>query len=463
MWDYCGIVLYVLLMLTMAILTRRTPKFLEFSLAGRRLPYFLIFASLSSTYIGPGFSIGASDRGFQTGFLYFFLFLPFALQTFIVGIFLAPRLAAMRNCTSIGDTMGQLYGRFTHLLTGISSVGICIMFTAFLAKVAGETVATFTGLPFAAGVAIVTALSVSYTFYGGIKASVLTDSIQFVVFTLIIPLIAILALFHSSFDISEASRIAVSNTKESFSELPFITALGVALSFFLGETLIPPYANRALASKSPKASTRSFILASVFCVFWLFSVTGIGLSYGIVSAEVKGDGALLGLAEIVLPSGLWGMLLISIIGIIMSSQDSVLNAGAVSFTRDIVNILPRFSGIMSESGHMLVGRLATLLIGIVGAISAAWLPSIIDALVLIYSIWAPTILLPLAMGLLIKKPPRHAGWLSILAGGTTSILWRHLYEESTNIPSILPALGIAAVAYCVGIIISRNTNNSKEH
>ena len=110
---------------------------------------------------------------------------------------------------------------------------------------------------------------------------------------------------------------------------------------------------------------------------------------------------------------------------------------------DIVNPIVQ----ISEKESMTIGRVGTLLIAIIGALSAGWLPGIIESLLIIYSIWAPTVLVPFVLGLIIKRPKPHAGWLSIITGGSTSIIWQTILNLPYGIPAILPGLGASLFAY----------------
>jgi SSS family solute:Na+ symporter len=441
-------------MMLLAWKTRLTPEFATFSLARKRLPAFLIFASLASNYIGPAFSIGAADQGAKTGFHSYLLFLPFALQTALVGLFLAPRLAALEGCATIGDFMRQRYGRTTQLLTGLCSVGICIFFVAFLGSAAGRVLADAIGVPNWVGTIALTSLAVAYTFYGGLKAEVITDTVQFVVFTVILPLVALLAF--RLVDAGTAIEHALQRTATTWQTTDWVTASGVALSFLLGETLIPPYANRALASKTPSGSRASFLLASLFCVVWLALVTTIG----VVAAELRPSfaetgGALYGLSRTVLHGGVMGLMIVAILGILMTSQDSALNSGAVSFTRDLIQPLRA----LNDKDQLLYSRAATVGAGVLGVIVADWLPGIIEALLLIYSLWAPTVLVPLILGLLTKRGRESAAISALLAGGATSIAWKPLLHNPFSIPPIIAGVSIALIAYSLGALVpARSTD-----
>jgi SSS family solute:Na+ symporter len=155
-------------------------------------------------------------------------------------------------------------------------------------------------------------------------------------------------------------------------------------------------------------------------------------------------------ARAVLPAGFFGVLLATIVAIVMSSQESVLNCAAVAFVRDIVGIFVS----PSEKAALLIAKLSTLGIAIIAILAAQFSPSIIDGLLLLYSIWAPTILVALIAGLYIKKTRPLASWLSILGGAAVSLGWQFA-KEPAGVPAILVGLVASIILYAIGHAFGR--------
>ena len=110
-------------------------------------------------------------------------------------------------------------------------------------------------------------MGVVYTYTGGLKSVIATEALQF---SLIVASVAILTLMTANQvpDLDEAWSNAIAKTADAFSSQTWLSLLGLALLFFCGETLIPPYANRALASASSRVSRRGFVLAGLFALPW---------------------------------------------------------------------------------------------------------------------------------------------------------------------------------------------------
>jgi len=455
---------YVVLLTFVAVRARAAREFEDFSLAKRSLPLALVFGSLAATYVGPGFSIGFVGRGFQSGFLFLGIGLAYSAQNILVGLFVAPRLRALKNCHTLGDAIGQKYDKKCQILAGVISVGLCAGFAAVMAKAGGGVLRDVFGLPLWSSVFIVVAVTALYTTFGGLRASVITDAFQFSSFAILLPITLLFVLaFHLKGGVATFTAEASAATTNGLSMTSPIEIIGLLAAFLLGETLIPPYANRALASRTTSISRNGFVLAGLFSVFWFMVVISLGITArSIIPADTGEDFVLLNLVKSVLPTGGYALLLVVLVSVVMSSLDSLLNAGAVAFTQDIVKPFVK----LPDTSALNVGRAATIVIALVAAAGAVAVPSIIGGLLICYTIWAPAILPTLIIGLWIKRPHPLAGILSMGVGTVAAImlwiiLWlifKYVYPSDVEIPPliIIPALGAALLAYALGHWIRRN-------
>ncbi len=442
------VVAYVILLTFVAVRARAAREFEEFSLAKRALPLALVFGSLAATYVGPGFSIGFVGRGFNSGFLFLGIGLAYSLQNILVGLFIAPRLRELKNCHTLGDAFGQKYDRKCQIVAGVISVGLCAGFSAVMASAGGVVLSDVFQLPSWSSVAIVVGITALYTTFGGLRASVITDAFQFTAFASLLPVTLLLAIaFHLNGDPLTFTSQASEATINGLGSTPIIEIVGLVAAFLLGETLIPPYANRALASKTTKISRGGFVLAGIFSAVWFLVMISLGITARSIIPEDTGeDFVLLNLVKSIMPASGYSLLLVVLVSVVMSSLDSLLNAGAVAFTQDIVKPFAN----LTNGAALNVGRAATIVIAIIAAAGAVIVPSIIDGLLLCYTIWAPAILPALIIGLLVKHPRPLAGILSMGIGTIAAITLEFVFPNLTEIPAIIVALGAALVAYAIG-------------
>lgn len=451
---------YVVVLTFVAVRARAAREFNEFSLARRALPLALVFGSLAATYVGPGFSIGFVGRGFNSGLLFLGIGLAYAVQNILVGLLAAPRLRALKNCHTLGDAIGQKYNRDCQVLAGLISVGVCAGLAAVMAKAGGGVLRDIFGLPHWSSVVIVVGVTALYTTFGGLRASVITDAFQFSAFAILLPLtLLFVLLFHLDGGAATFAKEASAATSNGFGTTSYIEIVGLVMAFLLGETLIPPYANRALASRTTRISRDGFILAGIFSLAWFMVMIALGISArSIIPQGTIEDDVLLKLVKSIMPAEGYALLLVVLVSIVMSSLDSLLNAGAVAFTQDIVKPFAK----VPDNTALVIGRSATIIIAAIAAVGAVAVPSIISGLLICYSIWAPAILPALIIGLWIKRPRPLAGILSMGIGTLVAVCFQFIFPSLTkvpaiitDVPAIIPALGAALLAYVIGHWIAK--------
>ena len=446
------VVAYVVVLTFVAVRARAAREFAEFSLARRALPLALVFGSLAATYVGPGFSIGFVGKGFKSGFLFLGIGLAYALQNILVGLLVAPRLRSLENCHTLGDAIGQKYNRKCQILAGVISVCVCTFFAAVMAHAGKVVLNDIFGLPGWSSVVIVVGVTALYTTFGGLRASVITDAFQFSAFAILLPIMLLFVLiFHLDGGATIFAKEASVATSTGFNSTSFIEIIGLVAAFLLGETLIPPYANRALASKTTGVSRNGFIFAGLFSVVWFIVMISLGVVARSIIPEGTGeDHVLLNFVKTIMPAEGLALLLVVLVSVVMSSLDSLLNAGAVAFTQDIVKPFVA----LSNHSALKTGRCATIVIAGIAAAVVPAVPSIIDGLLICYTIWASAILPALIIGLWVKHPRPLAGILSIGTGTVVAmiaIVCLFIFPSIIKVPAIIiPALGSALLAYLLG-------------
>lgn len=456
--DVLAMLAYFVLIAVFGYLTRRTKTFTEFSVGGHSVPATMVFASLAATIVGPGFSVGFTSKGWSSGFLFYYLALSYALQVILVGLFFAPRLSRHRDCRSLGDVMRKKYGTTAQIVTGIVSVATCIGFTAVIGRTGAGMLAEVTDWPLIWCLIVVTGATTLLTFTGGVRATIATEGLQFALFSVVIPATLIAAVFRSPETLAQIGERASRLTQAAAADMAPLQIVGIALAFMLGESLIPPYANRALSARSAAASRTGFLLAGGYCVIWLAIVAILGVvAHGLLPSTMVDEGVFIAIGRQVLPVGMFGLLLAALVAIVMSSQESVLNSGAVVLVRDIVSPVLR----LSEKDSLVLAKVSTVVIGAASIFVGQYTSSVIDGLLNVYSLWAPTVLLSLLFGLYIESTRPLAAWLSMALGGGACVVWQFVLHEPNGVPTILVGLTASVLGYLVGHLAGRPVNASQ--
>ena len=185
---------------------------------------------------------------------------------------------------------------------------------------------------------------------------------------------------------------------------------------------------------------------------WFMVMIALGIvARSIIPAGTDEDYVLLNLVKSTMPAGSYALLLVVLVSVVMSSLDSLLNAGAVAFAEDVIQPFVK----LTDRTALNIGRSATIVIAATAAAGAVAVPSIISGLLICYTIWAPAILPALIIGLWIKRPRPLAGILSMVVGTVVAITFQFIFPSATKVPAIIPALGAALLAYVLGHWLER--------
>ena len=444
---------FILFFILFIYFTRRKNSFEDFSVGGRGFGAVLLFMSVSATYIGPGFTLGLTSQGYSGGFFYFFMVLGYAIQIFLVGMFVAPQLRKKftTGTYSIGDIIG---GELSHnnrglkLFSGILALGLILGFAMVMSSAAASMLSFFFGLSTSLSVVIFTGIVLLYSFSGGMRASIYADSFQFAVFSIILPVLTFFLFFDQNLSLANVSSRVVELTSYSFANTSIVGIIGLVLSFTLGELLVPPLIGRILAAKSPKSSKKSFTYSSFFLVFWIALMLLIGVLGTFSFSGEASDTTLLELGKRFLPSGLYGIFLVAMLGVVMSTLDSLLNYGSTLFTRDIFGFLyPKT--LTNETRQLNISKVATVIIAIITGIFSVFVPSVLEGLLLCYTLWVPTVLVTLVASVYLEKPSARGAYLSMSIGLVVSALWHFTFLQDL-FPTIIVGLAASFLGYLFG-------------
>jgi SSS family solute:Na+ symporter len=457
--DIIIVVLYFLLILAVGLWTGRNVKSMdEFSVGNRAYTAPIIFATLSASFIGGGFTNGLADKVFHIGILYVVALWGFSLKEILVAKIIAPRLGAFRKAITVGDMMGDLYGSNSKIFTGIASTLVCAGIAGAQFAAFGYLLNILTGLDAKTGIILGTAMVVAYAAFGGIKSVVANDVIHFGVLIIAIPLVIIFGLFQVGG--IETLLASVPEKNLSFNdELTLVSLIALFLSFFFGETLVPPYVQRLLIGKDLDETAKGTLWSGLLSIPFFLGVGCIGLIALVLNPSIDSSLAMPYVIDQVMPIGLKGLAIAGMMAVIMSSADSFLNAAAISMTHDIIK--PVFKSELSKKLELFLSRLTTVIIGVVGAGFAISTKSAIDILLVAYNFWTPFILVPLVGGILGYKLSRLGFWLSSFSGIIVTLGWLY-YMQKANFDGAIIGIMVNLIVFMTFLKIKKFTNKRGE-
>jgi SSS family solute:Na+ symporter len=419
----------------------------EYILAGRTLTLPAFVATLVSTWYGG--IIGVGEYAYDNGIVMWAVFgVPYYVAAIIFALFLAKRVNSDREHLSIPDRMRATYGpRIGYLsaviTTFMTSPAAYIMMLATLYE-------WFFGISYVLGVIIAIVTSITYLFYGGFRASLRADMLQFVMmfcgFAIIIPF-AVSAYGGLSF---LTSNLPPGHLRPfgSFSLWYILVWYVVALT-----TLADPNIHqRVFAARNVRVAKRGILISIGFWVLFDFMTNTAGLyAKAVFPSLTESRSAYPALAEAILPAGIKGVFYTGLLATVLSTVDSFFFTSASIIGRDILwRLFEKEGDERSVTKLIRVGLIITALVSIV----------IIMLSEKIYLIWyamgsvlVPAILIPLLMAYVPSwRRPSAQTELSMFAAGAIALL-AYIYgvtEGSAASPAYL--FGIEPIF--AGLILS---------
>ena len=435
------VIVYLIIVLLVGLWAGRGMKGMQdFALAGKSFGMLVIFATLSASFIGGGFSMGNAEKVFLVGVSNIVALWGFSIKEILVARYIAPKMSRYPQAISVGDIMDEHYGRGARLFSGFFAIALCAGILGAQVGAMGYVFNLFLGVDKVWGILIGCGIVIAYSTIGGMRAVVWTDVIQFIVLAVGIPMTLYFGLQYVGGWQALTQQVPASHLSLPTEPLAMLALLSLFLTFMLGETLVPPYLQRLLIGKSSKDVAHGSLLSGLFSIPF-FAVTGL---IGLVALAMQpGLDANLSMPYVIqeaVPPVLQGIVAAAIVSIIMSSADSFLNSASIAFSNDIV--APLRETPLSAKAELRLAQWITLLVGTLSVIFALSIDSVIDILIYAYNFWAPTVLIPLCMAVLGFYVSQRRFVAGAMAGISVAIIWNTLLGGPLNVDGLV--LGTAA-------------------
>ncbi len=435
------IIIYLLCVLGVGLAAGKGIKNIsQYAVAGKSYGSLIIFATLTASFIGGGFSMGNAEKVFLFGIVNIVALWGFSLKELLVARFIAPRMDRYASAISVGDIMHRHYGPTAQIFSSIFGFLLCAGILGAPIGAIGHITNLFMGIDRFWGIMLGCGIIIVYATAGGMKAVVWTDIVQFVILGIGLPLTLILGVI----DAGGPARI-IDTVPSSFLSLPTdplaITALvSLFLTFVVGETLVPPYLQRLLIGRSARDVARGTLYSGLFSIPF-FAVTGlIGLVAFVLNPELNPNLAMPYLIQQSLPPLLQGVVIAAVLAIVMSSADSFLNAAAICCINDVIKPLRKKK--LPPEKEVRAARTITFAVGALAVIFALSIESVLDILVYSYNFWAPIILVPLVMALTGRRVNKTKFVTGALSGIAGMLIWDYLLTEPWEIDGLV--IGVLA-------------------
>lgn len=392
--------------------------------------------------------MGLSRDGYTHGFFLMGVMASVGVVMTLVGVFLAGRIRSrFSDSFSIGDVVGGPKShnhRMVRLMMGIVSWILMSALTIIMSYAGGELLNNVFGFSKFWSIFLMTTIVIIYSSFGGIRATIQTDAFQFIVFVILIPLLGILMLMNPGFSWDAYAIEATDAANLHLSTQTGGAVLAVWLALTLSNTgLDAPIISRFLASRDAGVAKKALTMAGIFTIFWGVLLVFIGSAGAYLHPNfADSDQILLQIAEKHLPSVVYGIFVVAMLGVVMSTQDTTLNGSSIVFSQDILGSI--FPGI-SDTQKLNYAKVYTIILGVAAIIIAVYITSALSAIITVVTYYLPMMLPVTLFAILKKKHYWQSAVVSMLAGLIFSLIWEYLGPEV--LPTLLVGLSGSTIAY----------------
>jgi SSS family solute:Na+ symporter len=438
--DFLIIALYLAGITLFGLRFRKKQRSLrDYFLAGRDIPWWAIALSIVAAETSTLTIISVPGIAYDTNFTFLQLVMGYVVGRVVISFVLLPHYFRGDLYTAY-ELIERRFGRGLRSLTA----GLFLLTRAAAEGVRVYAVSIVVSIALGTGevtsIAIITALTVVYTFEGGLAAVIWTDVVQTAIYVggTLVGLVTILHLVPGGWPAiyaaaAGAGKLQVFDFSWNF-WIPYTFWAGVIGGAFLTtashgtDQLI---VQRLLAARGQKQSVMALLSSGVwvFFQFALFLIVGVMLW-----AYYRTPSASFGRADRIyptfivsrMPHGISGLLIAAILAAAMSNLSAALNSLSSS---SIMDFYVRFRPLAEERTKMRLSRVATLfwalLLFALAVLSLNKVGRVVEVGLQIASIAYGALLGVFLLGVLTRRTSQRGAMVGMMFGfGVELYLWK---------------------------------------
>lgn len=429
----------------------------DFFVAGRNLDWKLLFTTLLAANIGAGSTVGVAGIAYRSGISAWWWIGASAIGSLFLAYWVGPRIwriSKQYNLYTLGDYLDIRYAQALRVaISTMMTVGTLALFSGQLLGIAW-ILNVVAGIERLHGTLLGAVVVVVYFGAGGLRSAAIVNILELIVIILGFVVATPYALAHVGG--WEGLQTAVSANVTSPAKLQSYFAWdGIGTTSILGYLLIltpsfcisPGLIGKIYGAKDEYAVKTGTMLNAMVQFVFAFLPVIIGMcAFAAFPHLTQSELALPTAMKEMMPFGISALALAAIFAAEVSTADAVLYMLSTSFTKDLYKTF--FNPAVSEEKLLKVGRLVTFGGGILGVVMALFMPNIITALQIFYSLMSVSLAAPFLCGLFSDKASVKGAFASAL-GGIATVLYLQFFHAGKGIW----LLNVASTGIVVAVVI----------
>ncbi|MBD1572645.1 Na+:solute symporter [Vibrio sp. S17_S38] len=438
-YDYLVIAGYFALMVMISVLFKKmaSNSTSDYFRGGGKMLWWMVGATAFMTQFSAWTFTGAAGKAFTDGFAILFVFFGNMLAYVFAYFYFARRFRQMRVDTPT-EAVGRRFGSvneqfFTWVIIPLSVINAGVWLNGLGVFASAVFDADIITTIYVTGAAVLAISLIS-----GAWGVVASDFIQ----TLVVAVISIACAVVAIFVVGGPSEIVTEFPGGFFigPDMNYPMLLVGSCLFFLVKQLQSinnmQESYRFLNAKDSKNASKAALMALGMMFFgaivWFIPPWATAILYPDAAAAYPNLGAkaadavYLVFAREVMPIGTVGLLMAGLFAATMSSMDSALNRNSGIFVRSFWATVVR-KGKATDKELLRAGQVACLVNGILVILMAQFFNSLkhlslFDLMMQVATLLQSPILVPLFLGIIIRKTPKWAPWVTVIVGMLVSYL-----------------------------------------
>ena len=439
--DLTIIVVYMVGILLIGILSVRLRKMTSegYFLAGRGLGWLMVGAALFASNISTIHLVGLAASGYNEGLVWGNFEWLAAITLIMLGLVFAPFYFKSRIST-LPEFLEKRYGSTARTIMAFIAIIGALFVHIGMSLYAGAVVfQAFFGINVLTSILVISVITSIYTVLGGLKAVVVTESVQTIILILgaiVLTGFAIAALpDHGVTNLAELKaqlkpgQLNMLHSKDSLGLLGeggfesgltwYACLLGypvLGLWYWCSDQTI---VQRVLGAKSRHAVQMGPIFAGFLKILPVFILVFPGVIAYILFKDIIGadaNQALPVMIDQLLPTGLKGLMAATLLAALMSTIAAALNSSATLVAVDIVK---RLKPNTSDRQQIKIGRIAAvvvMLLAMLWSTQGDKFSSIFEAINKIAAAIAPPVATVFLFGVFSKRGTNRAAIVTLVFG-----------------------------------------------
>lgn len=445
-----GLGAYFALLLYAVTREKKNNNAVDFFFAGRSLPFWALAITFVASWWGAGSALSSADLAFDDGMGAFFYYgVPVLISTFLM--ILGAKAIRRVGYLTQGEMMEARYSKPVARMLALMIL-IFMTFNAAAQMVGiGNFFGSYLNLDYTVAILLGTIIVLIYSMFGGFRAVVLTDIIQFVLLTISAVCVFGFALYFAG-GMSGIAEAADKAGKAGYMNM----GSGVSKYFMYVVTfgcswMIQANVWQRISAAKDDGGARKMAVLSFFMFIPLYLIVVItGMAGFAIYEKLPQGGIIVAIVKDLMSPVVGAIVFVGISAATMSTMDSLINTGAMTLIMDL-------SPGEDKNKTVKYSILATLAVSLVALLIAMRFRSILQVTWIASDIITTGVFVPLIMGFFWRRGTDKGALFSMI-WGLAYCMYNFFISVGFDFPrfwthgaasEVLVGVGVSAVVYIV--------------